>query len=262
MSALIPIAFGADTYLLVLTGAGVSAESGVPTFRDAGGLWEKYPVEQVASPEGFRRDPALVWRFYSERRARAKSVRPNEGHHAIARVERRLGDRFLLVTQNVDGLHRQAGTERVVEMHGNLLRTRCSRCDRPAFEDATVYDAGTVPACDACGSRSAAFLRPDIVWFGEMIAPSDLSRIERFTYHATRAGRLVFVAAGTSGTVYPAAAMVDDARALGADTWLVNAEPASNGARFAHFVQGRSGEILPVLFGEREGDGEEGVAGR
>ncbi len=157
MSALTPLEFGPDTYLLVLTGAGVSAESGVPTFRDANGLWEKYPVERVASPEGFRADPALVWRFYSERRARAKGVVPNDGHRAIARIEQRLGDRFLLVTQNVDGLHRQAGSQRVVEMHGNLFRTRCSRCDRSPFEDTKAYEAGTVPLCDVCSSQPRAF---------------------------------------------------------------------------------------------------------
>ncbi len=240
------MSFGPDTFLLVLTGAGASAESGVPTFRDANGLWETHAVEKVASPAGFREDPALVWRFYSQRRARAKGVVPNAGHHAIADVEKRLGDRFLLVTQNVDGLHGRAGSQRLVEMHGSLFRTRCSRCDRPPFEDATVYDDGAVPECGGRG-----LLRPDIVWFGETLAAADLTRIEQFVNRATRSGKLVFVAAGTSGTVYPAAGMVDDVRAMGADTWLVNAEPASNAARFHHFVQGKGGEVLPVLFGVR-----------
>lgn len=247
MHARSPIPLGDDASLLVLTGAGVSAESGVPTFRDANGLWEKYPVVRVASPEGFAADPALVWRFYSQRRARAKGVVPNAGHVAIAEVEWRLGERFLLVTQNVDGLHRQAGSARMVEMHGNLFRTRCSRCARPPFEDATVYADGTVPTCDACG----AFLRPDIVWFGEMIATDDMARIEAFVNRATTSGPLTFVAAGTSGVVYPAAGMVNAVRARGADTWLVNAEPANNASQFAHFVEGKSGEVLPVLLGGR-----------
>jgi NAD-dependent deacetylase len=115
---------GPDTHLLVLTGAGVSAESGVPTVRGGGGLWESHPVEQVASPEGFRQDPALVWRFYAQRRSPLAGVRPNAGHRALADVERRLGDRCLLVTQNVDGLHRKAGSERIVEIHGNILESK------------------------------------------------------------------------------------------------------------------------------------------
>jgi len=119
------------THLLVLTGAGISAESGVPTFRDAGGLWEGYRFEEVASPDAFVRDPLLVWRFYSMRRAGMDGIAPNAAHHALVEVERRLGDRFLLVTQNVDGLHRVAGSERMVEMHGALMRSRCSVCDRP-----------------------------------------------------------------------------------------------------------------------------------
>ena len=252
MSAPTPIPLGDDTYLLVLTGAGVSAESGVPTFRDANGLWEQHPVEKVASPAGFRDDPALVWRFYSERRAKSKDVVPNAGHVAIAAIEERLGDRFLLATQNVDGLHRRAGSTRVVEMHGNLWRTRCVRCSRAPFEDTTAYANGTIPTCDECTpARDGApsFLRPDIVWFGENLASDDLSRIEVFINRAVRRGRLVFLAAGTSGTVYPAAGLVDDTRAMGADTWLVNADPPENASRFAHFVRGKSGEVLPTLLG-------------
>ena len=232
----------ASTYLLVLTGAGVSAESGIPTFRGIDGLWESHPVEEVASPQGFARDPALVWRFYSQRRAKALTVRPNPGHAALAAWERRLGDRFLLVTQNVDGLHRDAGSQRLAELHGHLFTTRCSRCDRPPFEDRRVYADGEVPACDACGGR----LRPHIVWFGEMLDPEHFERIEAFV-ERSRAGRLVFVAAGTSGAVYPAASLVDVARSAGGETWLVNADRADNTRAFHHFVQGRSGEVLPRL---------------
>src|SRR6185437_1957008 len=132
-----------DTRVLVLTGAGVSAESGIPTFRDAGGLWEQHRVEDVASPAGFRKDPALVWRFYSQRREGMAGRTPNPGHLAIAALEAGLGDRFLLATQNIDGLHAAAGSKRVVELHGNLFMTRCSLCDRPPFEDRDVYLDGT-----------------------------------------------------------------------------------------------------------------------
>lgn len=232
-----------DTSVLVLTGAGVSAESGIPTFRDAFGLWEQYSVEEVASPEGFARDPALVWRFYSERRRKARTCLPNPGHQALAALEARLGDRFLLATQNVDGLHRRAGSERIVEIHGNLFLTRCSRCAiAPYFDDAEHIEPPTCPACAKDGRRS--FLRPHIVWFGELLDPAHLERVERFM---ARARRLVFLAVGTSGAVWPAAGFVSGARGHGASTWLVNAEPAENTALFDHFVQGRSGEVLPSL---------------
>lgn len=233
-----------DTWLLVLTGAGVSAESGIPTFRDANGLWENHAVEDVASPDGFDRDPALVWRFYAERRRAAKPCVPNPGHHALVAVEQRLGDRFLLATQNVDGLHGAAGNQRMVEMHGNLFTTRCAGCARPPFRDTSdTWDGATLPHCDACG----ALLRPHIVWFGERLDPADLDRIDAFL----RAGakhRLVFLAAGTSGVVYPAAGLVDVAARRGGVTWLVNADPPENRHRFGHFVRGKSGEVLPQLF--------------
>ncbi len=235
-----------DTWLLALTGAGVSAESGIPTFRDANGLWESHRVEDVASPEGFARDPALVWRFYSERRAAAKRCQPNPGHRALADVEARMGDRFLLATQNIDGLHRAAGSERLVEMHGNLYTTRCSSCDAAPFHDEGSYLSGDLPRCARCD----ALLRPHIVWFGEALDPRDLARIDGFLREGAK-HRLVFLAAGTSGVVYPAAGLVDVARRRGAATWLVNYEPPDNYHRFAHFVRGRSGEALPKLFAWR-----------
>ena len=242
-----PIPIDGETRVLVLTGAGVSAESGVATFRDAGGLWENHPVEKVASPEGFDEDPELVWRFYSGRRRAAKDVAPNPGHHALVELEARLQDRFLLVTQNVDELHRRAGSGRLVEIHGRLFQSRCAHCDRPPFDDDRAYDAGDPPLCDACAAAGRiGMLRPHIVWFGEMLDPAHLLRIESFMREA-RAHRFVFLAAGTSGAVYPAAAFVDRARLHGADTWLVNAEPAENAGRFHHFVQGKSGEVLPAL---------------
>lgn len=231
------------TSVLALTGAGISAESGIPTFRGIDGLWENHPVEEVASPEGFRADPRLVWRFYSQRREKARSCQPNRGHRALVKLEERLGDRFLLATQNVDGLHRKAGTKRLVEMHGHLFTSRCSSCARPPFEDENLYE--TPPTCDLCGK---GLLRPHIVWFGEMLDPADLDRIQTFLTRA-RSGKVVFLAVGTSGAVYPAAGLVDLARMAGAETYLVNADPAENVGRFHHFVQGKAGEVLPSLLG-------------
>lgn len=237
-----------DTWLLVLTGAGVSAESGIPTFRAADGLWESHRVEDVATPQGFLANPALVWRFYSERRAHAENCAPNPGHVALAAVEKRLGDRFLLATQNIDGLHQKAGSERVVEMHGSLYKTRCSSCDRVPFADHSLYKDGTLPACVLCEQRGRfALLRPHIVWFGEMLDAGDMEKIDAFARRAAR-GRFVFLAVGTSGAVHPAAGLVDAATRLGADTWLVNADPPDNRSRFTHFVRGFSGRVLPHLF--------------
>jgi NAD-dependent deacetylase len=232
-----------DRRLLVLTGAGVSAESGVPTFRGAGGLWENHPFEKLASPEGFRSDPGLVGRFYSDRRVRATEVHPNPGHRALAAAEQRLGDRMLLVTQNVDGLHRRAGSTRLLEIHGNLFRTRCSGCDLPAFEDAQRYRPESLPKCQRC----RGLLRPDIVWFGEHLDPAHLERVDAFIEEA--GSRLIFLAAGTSGAVWPAAGMVDLARGAGGKTWLVNLEEPDNASRFHHVLTGKSGELLPELLG-------------
>ena len=234
-----------DTRLLVLTGAGVSAESGVPTFRDASGLWEDHPVERVATPEGFAEDPRLVWRFYSERRAKARLVRPNPGHLALAAAEERMGDRFLLVTQNVDGLHRRAGSLRLVEIHGSLFETRCSVCSREPFPDDSEYL--TPPPCEECLARGReGLLRPAVVWFGELLDAMRLSQVSSFIESGR--GPLVFLAVGTSGLVYPAAGLVLQARAAGATTWLVNKDAPDNRRAFHHFVEGPSGEILPGLF--------------
>lgn len=238
------------TWLLVLTGAGVSAESGVPTFRDSNGLWEQHRVEDVASPEGFRRDPLLVWRFYSKRRQGARRCEPNPGHHALAALEQRLGERFLLVTQNVDELHRRAGSRRLIEIHGRLFQSRCAHCDRPPFDDQGSYeDPKRPPLCELCEKAGrVGLLRPHIVWFGELLDPSHLEQVAEFLRRGARE-RLVFLAAGTSGAVYPAAGLVLDARRAGGETWLVNAEPPDNVGAFQHFIQGKSGEVLPRLLG-------------
>ena len=235
------------SYLLVLTGAGISAESGVPTFRAAGGLWDGHAVEDVASPAGFARDPLLVWKFYSQRRTALSGVVPNAGHRALVEVERRLGDRFLLVTQNIDGLHAAAGSERLIELHGNLMRSRCTVCDRPAFADTSAYRTGVAPMCGTCNARgTTALLRPDVVWFGETIARESLDRIEAFV--ATGGARLRYLAVGTSGLVYPAAGLVDAVRTVGGRSWLVNLEPPTNATRFDEVVIGPAGTALPALF--------------
>jgi NAD-dependent deacetylase len=221
----------------------VSAESGVPTFRGLGGLWEGRRVEEVASPEGFEADPTLVWRFYSLRREGALKVAPNPGHVALAQLEAALGDRFLLATQNVDGLHARAGSKRLIAIHGELFETRCEACAKPFHDERTYFDA--VPTCATCGAR----LRPHIVWFGEMLDPAHLERVDAFISAAGR--ELVFLAVGTSGQVYPAAGFVDAARAAGGQCWLVDADPSeAYAARFDHVVRGPSGQVLPPLFGQ------------
>jgi NAD-dependent deacetylase len=199
-------------------------------------------VEQVASPQGFAADPALVWRFYSGRRRKARTCEPNPGHRALVAMEERLGDRFLLATQNVDGLHGRAGSRRLLELHGNLFLSRCARCDRAPFPDEREH--GGVPRCEVCGT---GLLRPHIVWFGEWLDPAHLERIEAFMREA-RAGRFVFLAVGTSGLVYPAAGLVSAARRAGAETWLVNAEPPENSILFDHVVEGQSGRVLPEFW--------------
>ena len=181
--------------VFVLTGAGISAESGIRTFRDSNGLWEEHRVEDVASPEGFARDPRLVWRFYAARRKQALVCEPNAAHVALAKVEQRLGDRLLLCTQNVDHLHEKAGSKSVQHMHGELFKTRCETCERAPFHDESIPEE--VPRCGECGGQ----LRPHIVWFGEVPFGLDalLAELERCD---------VFMTVGSSGAVYPAAGFV------------------------------------------------------
>ena len=228
--------------VLVLTGAGVSAESGVPTFRGMSGLWEGHRVEEVASPEGFAADPLLVWKFYSLRREGASKVQPNPGHVAIAELEQRLGDHFLLATQNVDGLHARAGSRRMLAIHGELFQSRCEHCNVP-FDDANTYFAAPLPRCAKCDGA----IRPHIVWFGEALDQAHLDRVGEFIGNAGK--NLVFVAVGTSGQVYPAAGFVDAARSVGGKTVLVDVAPSDDSsARFDEVVRGKSGEVLPRLF--------------
>lgn len=215
----------------VLTGAGISAESGVPTFRDLGGLWQQYSFEQLATPEAFRKDPALVHAFYNERRRRLLQVQPNPAHHALVRLEEALGERYVLITQNVDDLHERAGSRRLLHMHGELRKVRCTRC-----AEVLAWD-GDLSLADECAQCGAA-LRPHIVWFGEM--PFHMDR------DIPRALRCdLFISIGTSGVVYPAAGFVQAARAAGARTMEINLEPSANAREFDWQVIGRAGAELP-----------------
>jgi len=223
--------------IVVLTGAGISAESGVPTFRDAGGLWEGHRVEDVATPEGFEADPELVLRFYDERRRGVASVVPNEAHRALAALEDVIRDHLLVVTQNVDDLHERAGSRNLVHMHGELRRALCAVCgSRPEW----TGDLVDRPPCPVCGER---MLRPDVVWFGEM--PYGLDRIEQAVVACD-----VFVSIGTSGAVYPAAGYVALAAAFGARTVELNLEPTDAAVPFDEVRTGRAGEVVPAWVDE------------
>jgi NAD-dependent deacetylase len=219
--------------IVILTGAGISAESGLATFRAADGLWEGHRVEDVATPEAFARDGALVHAFYDARRAQLREVEPNAAHLALARLDREWPGELLLVTQNVDDLHERAGARRVLHMHGELLSAWCLRCSaRSRWRDSL----GGGPACPACGAGGA--MRPDIVWFGEM--PYEMDRIEAALRNAD-----LFVSIGTSGAVYPAAGFVQTARYLGARTLEMNLDPSLGSIFFDESRTGRAGELVP-----------------
>ncbi|MFA7596180.1 MAG: NAD-dependent deacylase [Novosphingobium sp.] len=218
--------------IVILTGAGISAESGIDTFRGAGGLWENHRVEDVATPEAFARDPELVLRFYDMRREAIQQKQPNAAHDALARLDREWGGDLLIVTQNVDDLHERAGARRVLHMHGEHLNAWCLACDSRSPWRGPLVDR---PECPACGERA---LRPDIVWFGEM--PYRMDEI----YDALREADL-FVSIGTSGAVYPAAGFVRDARELGLRTLELNLEPSQGSAWFHESRLGAATEIVP-----------------
>lgn len=218
--------------IVILTGAGISAESGIDTFRGAGGLWENHRVEDVATPEAFARDPELVLRFYDMRREAIQQRQPNAAHEALARLDREWGGDLLIVTQNVDDLHERAGGRRVLHMHGEHLNAWCLACDDRSPWRGPLIDR---PRCPACGERA---LRPDIVWFGEM--PYRMDEI----YDALREADL-FVSIGTSGAVYPAAGFVRDARELGIRTLELNLEPSQGSAWFHESRLGAATEIVP-----------------
>ena len=226
----------AQDRLFVLTGAGISAESGLATFRGSGGLWNGHRVEEVATPEAWQANPELVWRFYSQRRRDALAARPNAAHRALAKIEQRLAENFYLCTQNVDDLHERAGSIRVHHMHGSLFESRCVRCDQP-FPDQSFYeDAKTLPTCRTCGEP----IRPHIVWFGEV--PLDMDTIYRKLDRAT-----VLLVVGTSGSVYPAAGFVQIANQRHIRTIYVGPEEPLNIDSFDEVILSTATEALPKL---------------
>lgn len=221
--------------IVILTGAGISAESGIRTFRASDGLWEDHKVEDVATPEAFERNPHLVHRFYNERRKQLLSdeIKPNAAHIALSELEEKFPGDVLIVTQNIDNLHERAGSRNVLHMHGELLNQRCK-------DSGVIYriegDSQPEDLCQCCGSSGN--LRPDIVWFGEM--PMDMPKI-----HDALENCDLFVSIGTSGNVYPAAGFVEHANAVGALTVELNLEPSRVGSVFGHKVYGPASEVIP-----------------
>ena len=222
--------------IVVLTGAGISAESGLRTFRDNNGLWENHRVDDVATPEGFAQDPALVHRFYNQRRAQLREVRPNRAHSALGQFEQCFKGEFLIVTQNVDNLHELGGSRNIVHMHGELLKIRCNRC-----ADIIVWekDVTTHSQCPQC--RETNCLRPHIVWFGEI--PMRMEEIELALSNCD-----LFVSIGTSGNVYPAAGFVRLARAIGAHCVELNLEASNGASAFNEHIYGQASQIVPAFF--------------
>ena len=223
------------TSIVILTGAGLSAESGVPTFRDKGGIWAKYDYRDVATPEGFARNPARVHEFYNMRRRAHAGIRPNAAHEALARLEREHEADVWVVTQNVDALHEAAGSRNLIHMHGELFQAFCNRCDarRPWHDDISLETE--CPSCKKTGG-----MRPDVVWFGEM--PYHMERIATLLAAAD-----LFISIGTSGNVYPAAGFVAEARACGAHTVELNIEPSEGRSLFAETVYGPATAVVPAF---------------
>lgn len=226
--------------IVILTGAGISAESGIRTFRAADGLWEDHHVEDVATPEAFRRDPALVHRFYNERRRQLLSadITPNAAHQALARLEREWRNDVVVVTQNIDDLHERAGSLNVIHMHGALLTSWCLACDQKVSTREDVDGSSTCPACGVTGR-----LRPDIVWFGEV--PHHMERIQQELEACE-----IFAAIGTSGNVYPAAGFVQYAHFVGAHTVELNLEASMVHSAFAEARQGLATQLVPLWVDE------------
>ncbi|MDT0203397.1 NAD-dependent deacylase [Nocardioides sp. AE5] len=223
--------------IVVLTGAGISAESGVPTFRDADGLWEGHRVEDVATPEAYDAKPSMVQKFYDARRAALAGVEPNPAHVALGRLGEVLGSDLGLVTQNIDDLHERGGSHDVIHMHGELLSALCRACDRRTPWHGELSD---FPSCPGCGIPE---LRPDVVWFGEV--PYQMDRIQGMLMRAD-----LFVSIGTSGAVYPAAGFVQLARACGARTLELNLVPSEGSEQFHEARQGPAGELVPAWVDE------------
>ncbi len=226
--------------IVVLSGAGISAESGIKTFRDGGGLWENHAIEDVATPEGFRRNPDLVYRFYEERRKQLldPSIKPNAAHKALVALENACHENFLLITQNVDNLHERAGSKNIIHMHGELLKTYCQSCNFEPMEGATQLHFGI--SCPSCGTLNS--MRPDVVWFGEI--PKMMEEIEDAIQDVG-----IFIAVGTSGQVYPAASFVRWAKHAQPEcrTIEVNLIPSSGASYFDEHCTGPASETLPKL---------------
>jgi NAD-dependent deacetylase len=222
--------------ICVLTGAGISAESGEPTFRGADGLWKKFKPEELANFDAFMRNPQLVWEWYNYRRQLIEKVTPNLGHYALAKLEESAKE-FALVTQNVDGLHRRAGSKNILELHGNIMRSFCVDCgtrdDHPALSEEKK-----VPLCKSCGG----LIRPDVVWFGEMLPQGVFEEAERAAKRCD-----LFLSVGTSAIVYPAASLPIVAKQAGAYCVEINVERTELSDRFDVTILGKSGEILPEL---------------
>lgn len=228
-------------HIVILTGAGISAESGIDTFRSDGGLWEQYPIEQVATPEGYAADPALVHHFYNLRRAALTTVSPNAAHIALARLQQAMektGRRLTLITQNVDDLHERGGATDVIHMHGELLSMLCSAC---GWRWGSAEDHSPASLCPACHTGGGP--RPDIVWFGEI--PYAMNSIEAALNDCD-----LFVSIGTSGAVYPAAGFVQMARERGAKTLELNLEPSQGSRMFDESRLGKAGKIVPLWVDE------------
>ena len=224
--------------VFVLTGAGISAESGLPTFRAEDGLWAGHRVEDVCTPDAWDRDPWKVWKFYSDRREQGAMAKPNPAHKALAELEEKIGNRFFLCTQNVDDLHERAGSKRLVHMHGELAKARCeNECGKPPVEDHSIYKSLDEVGRCVCGGR----MRPHIVFFGEI--PLEMERLEREIAHSA-----LMVVIGTSGSVYPAAGFVNWARQSGARTAYIGPERPLNAHAFSQIVLGKAGEVMPGLF--------------
>ena len=222
--------------IVILTGAGISAESGLGTFRDKDGLWTKYDLAEVATPEGFERNPDFVHEFYNARRKNLTGAAPNAAHHALAELERRHGGSVLIVTQNVDDLHERAGARNLIHMHGELFRIRCEGCRAVAY---WRDDLGRSTACPSCGCPGS--LRPHVVWFGEM--PLDMDRI-----YAELAECELFVSIGTSGNVYPAAGFVAEVAGKGhARTVELNLEPSDGHSLFHEAIYGPATDVVPAF---------------
>jgi len=222
--------------LTVLTGAGISADSGVPTFRGADGLWRNYRAEDLATPEAFERDPRLVWEWYNWRREVLATKKPNEAHLALAELEQRLTDKMWLITQNVDGLHRQAGSHRLSEIHGNIWLVRCTGCG--TVTENRQVPIPILPTCQDC----QALLRPHIVWFGESLDPTDLRRCN----DALGSCDLLLVI-GTSGVVYPAAGFATMAKDVGATVVEINLVETPQSSLVDLSLRGRARDLVPLL---------------